>query len=814
MHRVRPGSHTVGLFADLRLWWPMALALSLSAIFAGSSALSPGAFSIVLVAAWSACIAVINSNCTRRRLTKAAWLMGLAIAAIPLAQMIPIPLRAAGALAGQGPLIDAASFLQINSWHPLTLDIESTWHSFLLASGYVAIFWGAATLSPSGRVGLIYLVLALAMAGLLLGFVQVVHPDARFYLQPDAVRGTLTGFFGNRNHESDLLVIAAGLAVALAGASPVRLQRLILYAFAVVFAAGVIATRSRAGILLLFVLAGMLLLQRSSSRKVSVLSAGAVVSALLALIFFTPVGHMSFLRFLGEGGSFDRILIWRESLFALREVFPVGSGAGTFAQAYASVEALEDVSGVFINHAHSEVLQVPIELGLPGVMLVGGALVSLAIRFVQLGRQGEKLSQAVLCCLAVPILHSLVDYPLRDFAIGSVACLLLSFAFASRSSVHVPTPVTRHSSSRTAIKGTAIYKPRVWLTAVGLLLVGLVAQTGIADILVGEGRPALALRITPLSSRAHLARAQQLIGDRQRVGEATYHAQRALWLNTYSARAWALIGYSALQRGDIARADSAFLNAARLGWRDEAVQGYVFRRAVETGSAETAARAADALLRRNAASSQAVMDQVINLLPDAGFRDAIAIRLAESPSWKSIFLARLNPENQVQAAAQIELFRTLARHKVPLAVSDALGYLERSNASGALPTVLDEWRLMHGAKAGDPQLSAIDGAFQFNDRSLFPFGWLPKDGKLAQVVALRPGSYSLSLNPPDGGKDSDGHASPRLDISCGERGKGASVEGIRTAGIDSKQTVRGTITIPPKRCALQILSIGPAAEIR
>lgn len=772
-------------------WIPVALALTLTMVLAGSSAPDPSRMLAALCAAWLALIAgALQAG--PRALPRGAVVLGLAIVAVPFLQVVPLPLGLTVSLPGHEPVARAAAFLHSGAWRPFSLDVERTWQSLLGVSGCVALFWATVMLDRQDRLRIVHVILAVALLGLLLGVAQSTSSASGLYFQPDAVRGTLTGFFANRNHEGVLLAMAAALAVALIAPQDSRERKLVLFALALAFAGGAVATRSRAAILVLGAAAALLVLQRGRTPRRIVLPGLAVGGVLFALIGLTPIGRLAFGRFLGIGGAFDRLVIWRESLVALREAFPAGTGMGTFAQAYAGIEQLEQVSRTYINHAHSEVLQLPIELGLPGVLVVLGVIGFWLLRLVQLGREGDVVSQGVLGCLALPMLHSLADYPLRAVAMAAVASVLLAFAFPPR-------------SGESAEAVPAGRRGRGWgLVALGCVMLALAVQQGAAAILTASGRADAALRVMPFSATAHLLRARQLVSEEGSDAQARDHAARALWLDAYSSSAWALLGYSELKRRDQARADEAFLNAARLGWRDHVVQAYVFRRAVDTGAAQTAASAADALLRRNDPRSAAIMDEIAALLVDARFRDALAARLSERPPWRQDFIGRLTPADRADAAAQVLLFQALARRGQALRSRDAAGYLGRIEAAGGMDELLGAWREVHG-RFGDPLRPPVDASFQAMDGSLFPFGWLADGERVSQVVRLSPGGRRLTYR---WGTDAGRMVAADLWCRTGRRDLL-----YRDGQMVRDGEVSVPFVIPARRCELQVLSF-PAASFK
>jgi O-antigen ligase len=117
----------------------------------------------------------------------------------------------------------------------------------------------------------------------------------------------------------------------------------------------------------------------------------------------------------------NRLEFWPTVWTAAQAYFPWGAGLGTFKEAYELVEPLGALRALYVNHAHNEYLEVMIEAGLPGLVLVGAVLVwvaRVACR-VWLSPRGHPASARLASiCLVLVILHSLVDYPARTMAIS------------------------------------------------------------------------------------------------------------------------------------------------------------------------------------------------------------------------------------------------------------------------------------------------------------------------------------------------------------------------------------------------------------
>ena len=157
----------------------------------------------------------------------------------------------------------------------------------------------------------------------------------------------------------------------------------------------------------------------------------AVVAAGLALAF-TPVGEMVMQRFrdlsvsqwqsLGQRG-----IVWRDTLNMIVHT-PFGVGTGCFGDAYLGYKLSPD--RFIAMRPHNEVLQWVAEVGwlaLPALAWLVWAVMrdSVALRNRSAAPLRALPLAALACCLLMPLLHSMVDFPLRLHANAMLFTLLL-----------------------------------------------------------------------------------------------------------------------------------------------------------------------------------------------------------------------------------------------------------------------------------------------------------------------------------------------------------------------------------------------------
>jgi O-antigen ligase len=289
---------------------------------------------------------------------------------------------------------------------------------------------------------------------LLLGFLQAAQGEGsplRFYAFTNASEAV--GFFANRNHFAALLnvsLILAGVWFSIAagrafdgGLFKTRssLWFTAAAAFLVADVAGLALARSRAGLILAVaalmgtVLMGLRQRQRGSAKEgpgsLSVRRASAAI-VLFAVIFAAQFGLGSILsRFEGDRVEDLRVALNRTGFKAALDALPFGTGLGSFVPVYAAAEHKEDLFAGFANRAHNDLIEIVLETGMTGIVLLSLFLAWFAKKAYAAwssGRGGEGAADALLeraatLIIALLLAHSLMDYPLRTAALGSIFAL-------------------------------------------------------------------------------------------------------------------------------------------------------------------------------------------------------------------------------------------------------------------------------------------------------------------------------------------------------------------------------------------------------
>jgi O-antigen ligase len=207
-------------------------------------------------------------------------------------------------------------------------------------------------------------------------------------------------------------------------------------------AVGIGLTQSRGGLLSAAIMTLVLLTMAVLHRPVKShwrAAVGVALAVLAGLVFAaTTVGASPFLRFLQldprDLGANDRVAIWRTSLQAWREFPLLGSGLGTFREAFQRVQPRE-LSGL-VEQAHSDSLQLLVTGGAIGAALgiiAFGSLFFLLARAWRGQRHREEgaLVLAGFGALLSLTLHGLVDFNLSIPAIAATLACAMGAAWAA-----------------------------------------------------------------------------------------------------------------------------------------------------------------------------------------------------------------------------------------------------------------------------------------------------------------------------------------------------------------------------------------------
>ena len=446
--------------------------LFLSLIFGGGGAEGPFRNGLLEAGGALLLVAAIAGHFSNRPLPgEAAAPVALLCATLLLMalQLIPLPPDMWASLPGRETAVVVDRLTGAPSWRPMSLDPEATRRTaaaLLLPAG---LLFAAL---PSRHRGLVVLARTIVIAALisaLLGAIQISlgTPDA---LAPygDPEPGAATGVFANRNHQSQLMLlalVATGLLIRVEEPQ-VRVRRRrgefrfhLGWLLFPIFVALAVGAQSRAGLVLLAPALGAAVAVALNPKGTTRLFAfGLAAIAAAAAIYGISGNAMERLMNLQSSLTTEgRIISLPDVLYTMGQYWPWGSGFGTFDPVFRANENLDLVQAKYLNHAHNDHLEILIEAGLAGALLLGAAAVLILVRLVRLMRRPKRMGNpapalAGFAMLVLLILHSLVDYPLRMDGLAAVAAIALAFFY---SPAQLPEEAAEERASRRRRKGFA-----------------------------------------------------------------------------------------------------------------------------------------------------------------------------------------------------------------------------------------------------------------------------------------------------------------------------------------------------------------------
>lgn len=364
-----------------------------------------------------------------------------------LIHIIPIPFDVWRQMPGRNAVLDGYQSLGVSPIAlPMSMDPESSLHSlsYALTPLFVLVLSARVGLRRLQRTVPIFLT-CVGGVTVLLGLLQVIDGrESALYLYQNTNRGYPVGLFANVNHFAILSLIIVPFVV-------LALQRLSLskngadhkVALGAVFSSillllllGIGAAGSIAVYIIsipVFCLAfswAQMFLVKSSARNLTAIGLVLLVAFVVFVIATSPI-----LAGLGMINSSEdptsRQNMWSFTLAAATEYWPIGTGAGTYESVIPSFENPNIVSSRYIASAHNEYLQLVMEYGVAGVVVILLALVWLGKRTWSIMRKSalsnsQQFQKAALLGVYICMIHCLVDYSVRTPTMAAILSLLVA----------------------------------------------------------------------------------------------------------------------------------------------------------------------------------------------------------------------------------------------------------------------------------------------------------------------------------------------------------------------------------------------------
>ena len=269
------------------------------------------------------------------------------------------------------------------------------------------------------------------------------NPSILFY-KKIYYQNYVTGTFVNRNHLAGYLEMTIplmiGLILARSGFFSLSGMRLkdkllklsekgvynnLLLALGVIFLAlAVIFSQSRSGIslvvisFLLFIELGVLYFKRGEVRKLAMQRfLGIVFLGVTVLAVFAGIDAMLQRFSLDKILASQRPVFWENTLGIVSDYTVTGSGLGTFASIYPAYEK-DGITGHRLEHAHNDYLEYLAEMGVVGMALLMGGILSLLIPAFLIWRVRNRsyvkgVGLGGMIAVLVILIHGITDFNLH-----------------------------------------------------------------------------------------------------------------------------------------------------------------------------------------------------------------------------------------------------------------------------------------------------------------------------------------------------------------------------------------------------------------
>lgn len=786
-----------------------------------------------------------------RDLRPVCLLLGAAIG-LSLVQLVPLPPSIWQALPDRALLAhaaEAAGFAQ--PWRPWSIVPGATINALASLVVPAATLLVVAGLRARERGWLLVLTLSVVCGSALLGVLQFSGAGLDNPLindDPSSVSGSLA----NRNHFALLLAMGCLMAPvwAIRRRHGVRWRALLALALVLLFVLMILASGSRSGMIsgLLGLVIGLLLAGGSIKRDVFARLSRSTSLALIATIIGLVVVAVLVSLYAGRAISVDRAIALdpeqdfrRRSLPAIlamvRTYFPLGYGLGAFDPAFRIHEPFDLLATVYLNLAHDDLLQVVLDSGLPGLLLLLGALAWWGWASVRAWRSTptERTLEARLgsAALLLIVIASLSDYPARTPMMMAmvVICAVWLSGTGKRSTETARTEDPSNADKAPARRGAPRRGRAAWVKrgalAASCCLLGypIVAQS--LAYPMRTANPQAAHALAPWDGRITAALAQSSLIARTGVdpARAVRLAREALRQDPTAVDALVGLGVDAESHGDVRRARRIFAYAQALSRRNLNVQLWFVEDAVRRGDVAGALRNYDIALRTSTRAPDLMFPVLAAAIAEPQVRGEMVRTLRGRPAWSNAFTEYLaNDGLDPRPAASLFLrLHDLGLPVLPSSQAKVIAAL----VNGKLTQ--EAWTYYAAIRPGTDRRRSRDPRFSADLAQPTLFDWTPvndagittslgraADGGvfdfsapatiggllLSQMQMLPSGAYSLRGR--STGIDQPGDALPFWQLTC--------QDGRELGRVNVTNSARGTspftgIFVVPADCPVQTLSL-------
>lgn len=366
-------------------------------------------------------------------------------------QLIPLPPAVWQSLPSRAGLADAATASgQPQPWRPWSIVPGATMNAAASLVVPAAVLVLIAGMRERTQAMLPAVVLALIAAGAGIGLLQAIGAGFGNPLINDTP-GEVSGLFANRNHFALFLAMGCLIAPVWAfdGTHAARWRAPVALAFVLLFVLTILASGSRAGMMIggVATVIGLLLARREVARTLRRAPRWVVPTLLVSIVGL--IGGLVLVALLADRAeSINRILSVDASadmrgralpvmLEMVRTYFPLGTGIGGFDTMFRIYEPFDLLKPTYFNHAHNDFLEIVLDAGLPGLLIVAAALLWWGWASVRGWRTwratGFTLPMLGSAMILLILIASIFDYPARTPMIMAMLVIATTWLNAQKS---------------------------------------------------------------------------------------------------------------------------------------------------------------------------------------------------------------------------------------------------------------------------------------------------------------------------------------------------------------------------------------------
>lgn len=356
-------------------------------------------------------------------------------------QLVPLPPSVWTSLGGRDAV--AAGYRMLDQplpWLPISLAPYETLGSALWLLPAIAVLFGVVKLGGYKPSWVAWVIAVVTMVSVVIGALQRGGGSgSSWYFYKITNYGSAVGFFSNANHQATLLVSTIPFLAALylsardkgRSAQHNSGMLVILAGALLVLVVGIAINGSLAGVgLAVPVVAATLLMLWARKRRVRGWMAAPVALIAIAAVYLVstaPLGN-DLTTADAQANPVSRATSFRITREAIGDYLPFGSGIGSYGEVYPQYEDPATITRWYMNHVHGDYLEIALETGILGVLVIALVLAwwLWRVRAIWRAEKPDHFARAATIASAAILAHSAVDYPLRTAAISALFALCLA----------------------------------------------------------------------------------------------------------------------------------------------------------------------------------------------------------------------------------------------------------------------------------------------------------------------------------------------------------------------------------------------------